>query len=95
VVSDDPQPMFRCRCVHRMRFAGSDHEFSFYAGADPYYDRCPTRPTQEDGMCDHCRPSECVTCDDSYECCLHPNQRRQIVDLMTPCLDRSPTEVPF
>lgn len=86
MVTDDPQPMFRCRCVHRMRRAGSDHEFSFYAGADPYYDRCKQRPTQEDGLCDHCRGPECSTCGADYECCLHPNQRRMLVDLTTPCL---------
>lgn len=107
-MSEDPHPEFRCRCVHRTRRSGSDHEFSFYAGADPYYDRCPHRPTEEDGLCDHCRGGirplsdegwqrvgECVTCGPSYPCCLHPSQRRQLVDLMTPCMDMSPAEVPF
>lgn len=91
----DPHPEFRCRCVHRKTFPGSDHEFSLYGGADPYYDRCPSRPTQEDGMCDHCRQTECATCGPDYPCCLHPSQRRQLVDLMTPCMDLTREAVPF
>lgn len=105
-MSADPHPEFRCRCVHRTRWA--DHEFSFYAGADPYYDRCPHRPTEEDGLCDHCRGGirplsdegwhdigKCFTCGEGYPCCLHPSQWRQLVELTTPCLDRSTEGAPF
>lgn len=107
-MSDDPHPEMRCRCVHRRTFPGSDHEFSFYGGADPYYDRCPVKPTEEDGLCDHCRGGirplsdepwqrigECVTCGPGWPCCLHESQRRRLVDLTEPCMDRNPQEVPF
>lgn len=91
-MSDDPHPEFRCRCVNRTRWLGRAEP------ANPYYDRCPSRPTQEDGLCDHCRQPEgtCIDCD-GVGCCRHPSQRRQLVDLLTPCMDKSPdrSSVPF
>jgi hypothetical protein len=95
-MADDPHPEFRCRCVNRIVWI--PELAHLLSPADPYYDRCPERPTQEDGLCDHCRQPEgaCTGCD-GRGCCRHPSQSRRLVDLATPCLDRSlnPEEVPF
>ena len=101
-MGDDPHPEFRCRCVHRRTVPGMD--FTRFA-ADPYIDRCRQLPSEEDGLCDHCRGGvrplsdepwrrigECVTCGEDWRCCLHPSQTRQLVPLMTPC---AAVEVPF
>jgi hypothetical protein len=94
-MADDPHPEFRCRCVNRTRYPDG---LNMLRAADPYVDRCPSRPTQEDGLCDHCRQPEgtCTDCD-GLGCCRHPSQNRQLVDLLTPCLDKRPdlAEVPF
>ena len=85
-MTDDPRPWFRCRCVHRQR--GPDHPRT---AADPYYDRGHQRPDGEDGLCAHCRQPEgrCADCDpDRRACCLHPSQRRRLVDLAEACADR-------
>lgn len=94
-MADDPTPHLRCRCVHRTQdpelLAIAGHLIS---GPDPYWDRCPGRPTGEDGLCDHCRgdgPHECAP--DNIQCCLHPSQRRAFVDLGTPCFDRRSAQV--
>ena len=95
-MADDPHPEFRCRCVNRTVWI--PELAHLLSPADPYVDRCPSRPSQEDGLCDHCRQPEgtCTECD-GRGCCRHPSQNRRLVDLMTPCLDRRPNleEVPF
>ena len=84
-MTDDPAPHFRCRCVHRTVHITTALAH-LLSPADPYYDRCPNRPTAEDGICDHCRPDACSVCPpDRLACCLHPTQRRTLVDLTTPC----------
>ena len=93
-MSDDPQPIFRCRCCAWDANGG---------WLDSYNHRCPQRPTQEDGLCDHCRQTgpcsdpECVDMDGSrgWGCCLQSYAARAFVDLMTPCYAVAPKEVPF
>ena len=92
---DDPHPEFRCRCVNRTVWI--PELAHLLSPADPYVDRCPARPTQEDGLCDHCRQETgtCPTCGNDRGCCRHPSQRRVLVDLMTPCMDKTRETVPF
>ena len=52
----DPCPELRCRCVSRKQLPKD--EFPDHQWPDDYYDRCPARATQEDGLCDVCRHAE-------------------------------------
>lgn len=80
----DPNPMFRCRCVGWMTDDGWQNS---------YMQRCPTRPTQEDGLCDHCRQVDSCTdplCPDQdgtkgWGCCRQSYATRALVDIATPC----------
>ena len=81
----DPEPWFRCRCA----------SYLTHGWPDPYRHRCPTRPTGEDGLCDHCRqPFGCCAdpeCPDrdgakGIGCCLQPRYAVPLfVELTTPC----------
>lgn len=92
----EDNPMFRCRCVAWDANGG---------WREDYHQRCPARPTQEDGLCDHCRQTgpctdpECTDMDGAkgWGCCLQPYAARAFTDLMTPCLAprTDPEEVPF
>jgi DNA polymerase-3 subunit epsilon len=95
----DPEPWRRCRCIHRPRdpelHAALGHLIS---GPDPYYDRCRSQATAEDGLCAHCRQTACQECPtDRYACCLHPTQERTLCALDEPCIAVPPDagEVPF
>lgn len=87
-MSADPHPEFRCRCCAWGAFGGWLDEFNH---------RCPARPTQEDGLCDHCRQPQggCGACGDDRGCCRHPKAQRLLVDLLTPCMDKTREAVPF
>lgn len=70
-MTGDPHPEWRCRCIGYVTVLGAP---------DPFENRCPARPSQEDQFCDHCRDH-----------CQRQEQPRS-VPLLTPC---ALLEVPF
>lgn len=52
----DPCPELRCRCVSRKQLPKVI--FQINNGGTTITDRCSTRATQEDGLCDVCRHTE-------------------------------------
>jgi hypothetical protein len=89
-MTDDPCPELRCRCVFREKFIDAP-ELAHLLNASDYQDRCKQKPTQEDGLCDHCRGEEgCVCCvplvrgSHSGGCRWHESNRR-LVALTEPC----------
>jgi hypothetical protein len=78
-MSDDPRPWLRCRYVYKRNGAFLHEE------PDLYRNRCHDRPTQEDGLCDHCRGGVCNSYCPVALCCQQPSQQRILVDLQTPC----------
>lgn len=87
-MADDPRPQFRCRCVHReLLFPDLAHLLT----TSDYEHRCHQRPTQEDGLCDHCRqPEGCACCSPAVVAapgggCRWHDSNRRLVDLTTPC----------
>ena len=92
----DPKPWLRSRCVHRAYY-GPEAAWML-SPADPYYDRCPVRPTQEDGLCDWCRGEPTCAAEHpspNAECCRCSGGPVLHVNLRTPCLSIEPVGVPF
>ena len=85
----DPRPWLRCVCVHREI---SLLDLAHLLPASTWEDRCHDRPTQEDGLCDHCRADEgCPCCAPAVRgsangsCRWGTAPKRQLVALDTPC----------